>query len=185
MFSICSALEIFPASTYAGSPPTQLNRRNTRRMTPSSVGIICHRRRMIYPYTRPPCRRSACGRLAPQPCPQGWGMRAMLPALPRRVDIDVLPLRVENRMLLIPQHPRLDQHVAVAADAEPPRRVGLDDAGHLVVEPVAFGSRGNADALLVELVVLGNGRAGIVALEDILAVEKLHEVVCIGIVGDP
>ncbi len=47
MLSICSWLLILPASTYAGSPPTQLNRKNTSRTTPSIVGTICHKRRTI------------------------------------------------------------------------------------------------------------------------------------------
>jgi hypothetical protein len=46
MFSICSALAILPARRYAGSPPTQLKRKNTSSTTPSSVGMNCHSRRM-------------------------------------------------------------------------------------------------------------------------------------------
>src|SRR5258705_4474960 len=48
MFSICSGLEILPASRYAGSPPTQLNRANTSSTTPSRVGTICQSRRTTY-----------------------------------------------------------------------------------------------------------------------------------------
>src|SRR6266545_1590506 len=48
MFSICSGLEIFPASRYAGSPPTQVNRKKTSSTTPSRVGIVCQRRRVTY-----------------------------------------------------------------------------------------------------------------------------------------
>src|SRR5438552_13537583 len=50
MLAICSALEILPARTYAGSPPIQLNRRKTSRMTPSMVGIICQTRLKMYAY---------------------------------------------------------------------------------------------------------------------------------------
>ncbi len=42
MLAICSGLEIFPASTCAGSPPTALKRKKMSRITPASVGIICH-----------------------------------------------------------------------------------------------------------------------------------------------
>jgi hypothetical protein len=42
MFSTCSALAILPARRYAGSPPTQLNRKKTSSTTPSSVGKNCH-----------------------------------------------------------------------------------------------------------------------------------------------
>src|SRR2546429_7926169 len=48
MFSICSGLEIFPASRYAGSPPNQVNRKKTSSTTPSRVGIVCQRRRTTY-----------------------------------------------------------------------------------------------------------------------------------------
>src|SRR6266849_1623729 len=48
MFSICSGLEIFPASRYAGSPPTQVNRKKTSSTTPSRVGRVCQRRRVTY-----------------------------------------------------------------------------------------------------------------------------------------
>src|SRR5437867_5340605 len=48
MFSICSGLEIFPASRYAGSPPTQVNRKKTSSTTPSRVGMVCQRRRVTY-----------------------------------------------------------------------------------------------------------------------------------------
>ena len=46
MLAICSGLEILPASTCAGSPPTQLNRKKMSRITPARVGIICHIRRI-------------------------------------------------------------------------------------------------------------------------------------------
>jgi hypothetical protein len=46
MLAICSGLEIFPASTCAGSPPTQLNRKKMSRITPRIVGIICQMRRI-------------------------------------------------------------------------------------------------------------------------------------------
>ena len=39
--------------------------------------------------------------------------------------------------------------------------------------------------LLVQFVVLGNVRAAVVALVDVLAVEELHEVIGVGVVGDP
>src|SRR5688572_11622 len=48
MLSICSWLLILPASTYAGSPPTQLNSTKTRSTTPSSVGTICQSLRTMY-----------------------------------------------------------------------------------------------------------------------------------------
>src|SRR4051812_36690608 len=118
MFSICSADEILPASTYAGSPPTQLNRKKTSSTTPAIVGTICHSRRTMYPVM--PSRPGA-GAVA--------GARASL----RGVDVDVLPFRMQDRMLLVPDHVWRDQHVAIAADVEAPRRVRLDHLGHLVI----------------------------------------------------
>src|SRR5437588_11023720 len=58
-----------------------------------------------------------------------------------RPDVDVLPLGVQDGMLLVPEHLRLHDLVAITADVEPPRGVGLDDLRHLVIELVALGRR--------------------------------------------
>jgi hypothetical protein len=47
MLAIAASSAILPASRYAGSPPTQLNSRNTSTITPAMVGSICHSRRKI------------------------------------------------------------------------------------------------------------------------------------------
>ena len=88
-------------------------------------------------------------------------------------------------MLLVAEHVRLGEHVAVPADVESPRRIRLDDLRHLVIELVALRRRWHAFALLIELIVLGNRRAGGVILVDVLAVEKLHKVAGVRIIGDP
>src|SRR6266545_6900369 len=53
--------------------------------------------------------------------------------------VDELPFRMQDRMLLVAEDPRLHQLVAIAADVESPRRVRLDDLRHLVVQLVALG----------------------------------------------
>src|SRR5438067_13330845 len=111
MLAICSALEIFPASTYAGSPPTQLKRTNTSTMTPRIVGIICHTRRMMYAYIARYLRRDrfrARRLILRETSVTAAGVAADVaaPASPRP-DIDVLPLRVQDRMLLVAQNLRL------------------------------------------------------------------------------
>src|SRR5664279_3251465 len=103
----------------------------------------------------------------------------------RRGEVDEPELRVQYRVFLVPQNPRLHQHVAIATDSEAPGGVDLDDPRHLAVQPVAFGARRQPDRLLVEAVVFLNRRAGIVALVDVLAEQELHEVVGVGLVGDP
>src|SRR6266700_6066953 len=191
MLAICSALEILPASTYAGSPPTQLNRMKTSTMTPRIVGIICHSRRMMYAYIAHLHRGRATATRITALSPRRRSVtfaraRVATASAASRPDVDVLPLGVQDGMLLVPEHLRLHDLVAVTADVEPPRGIGLDDLRHLVIELVALGRRRREpDGLFVELVVLGDLRAGVVVLMDILAVEQLHEVVGIGIVGDP
>ena len=88
-------------------------------------------------------------------------------------------------MLAITEHVGLRQHVPIASDIEPPRSVRLDQPGHLMVKTIALGSGRHPNGLFVELVILGNVRARVVALPDILAVEQLHEVIGVRIVGDP
>src|SRR5437763_4069763 len=113
MLAICSALEIFPASTYAGSPPTQLKRTNTSTMTPRIVGIICHTRRMMYAYIARYLRRNRffarrlifarrLGSLIAARVAADVAARAGT-----RPHIDVLPLGVEDRMLLVAPNLRL------------------------------------------------------------------------------
>src|SRR5512137_430752 len=45
---ICSGVASRPPRISAGSPPKNLNRKKTKRMTPANVGIICHSLRKIY-----------------------------------------------------------------------------------------------------------------------------------------
>src|SRR5258708_548027 len=159
MLAICSALEILPASTYAGSPPTQLNRMNTSTMTPSIVGIICQSRRMMYAYI---CHLHRERRCAPPSLPLPYSPRRGLVTGARASidvtspascpDIDVLPLGVQDRVLLVPEHLRLCEHVAIATDVEPPGCKGLDDLCHLVIQLIALRRGRHPDALLVELV---------------------------------
>src|SRR5205807_8796018 len=107
MFSICAGLEILPASRYAGSPPTKLNRKNTSSTTPSSVGANCHRRRTTY------------------------ASKASVPGSWREIEIH--PLGVQHRVLGEPDDVRLLQRVADAAVGEQPHRVHFHSARHLVV----------------------------------------------------
>src|SRR5215470_2742444 len=117
---------------------------NTSRMTPSIVGIICHKRLMMYaviglppPRARRtgsvrgsrPASRAASPRRGPGHPQAGslpGGCRIVLPSLlvflspagpddgarANRGDVDILPLRVQDRVLLVAQHPRLRQLVA-------------------------------------------------------------------------
>ena len=49
---ICSGVASKPPRISAGSPPKNLNRKNTNRMTPASVGTICHSLRKMYAANR-------------------------------------------------------------------------------------------------------------------------------------
>src|SRR6476659_9425004 len=120
MLAICSGLEILPASTCAGSPPTQLKRKKISRMTPAIVGIICHSLRITYAVTS----RSLLAKL-------------LLPGdgrlLGRHVDIEVLEVRIQDRMLLVSLDPRVLQVVVGAMHAQPPGRIHEDQPDHLAV----------------------------------------------------
>src|SRR5438552_18163308 len=104
ILAICSGLEILPASTWAGSPPTQLNRMKMSRITPAIVGIICQIRRMTYAVKS---SSSLHGQLL-------------------RGDVEIQPLvvRVQDRMLLVALHPGILQVVEDAVHAKPDRCVG-------------------------------------------------------------
>src|SRR5439155_4366801 len=106
------------------SPPTALNRMKTSRMTPSIVGIICHRRRMMYAVIASPSSARRAERAPPGLLFQQFRRP---PSLGRRRNVNILPLVVQDRVFLETLHPRLHQHVPVGTDVEPPRRVGLDD----------------------------------------------------------
>src|SRR4051812_13040305 len=105
MFAICSGLEILPASTCAGSPPTQLNRMKMSRMTPAIVGIICQIRRMTYAATKASFALLGAGLLG------------------HHVEVEVLEVGVEDGVLLVALHPRVLQVVVDAVHAEPRRGV--------------------------------------------------------------
>src|SRR5258706_10109765 len=129
----------------------------TSTMTPRIVGIICHSRRMMYAYITHLHRdRGSAPRvtaLSPRRSVTLARARIAAASAASRPDVDVLPLGVQDGMLLVPDHLRLHDLVAVAADVEPPRRIGLDDLGHLVIQLVSLGRRRRQpDAPLVELV---------------------------------
>src|SRR5258706_12032170 len=90
MLAICSGLEIFPARTWAGSPPTQLNRKKMSRITPASVGIICHSLRITYAVI---AFSSLFAVLLARQLMRG------------HLDDHVLELGIENRVLLGALHP--------------------------------------------------------------------------------
>src|SRR5690348_3336465 len=77
---------------------------------------------------RPQCRRAARAELAPLAAPPVPG--ASLPprslqrgvAL-RHIDVEILPRMQHERVLLVPEHPWMDEQVLVAVDAEHHRRV--------------------------------------------------------------
>jgi hypothetical protein len=66
MASICSGVASKPPRISAGSPPKNLNRKNTNRMTPASVGTICHSLRKMYA-ANPTAFWSAEARIMPLP----------------------------------------------------------------------------------------------------------------------
>src|SRR5438067_12676505 len=105
MLAICSGLEILPASTWAGSPPTQLKRMKMSRITPAIVGIICQIRRMTYAVISPP-----------------FSLHHHL--LGRDVEIQPLEVRVQDRVLLVALHPGILQVAEDAMHPEPDRCVG-------------------------------------------------------------
>src|ERR1043165_3740316 len=132
MLAICSGLEIFPASTCAGSPPTQLNRMKISRITPAMVGIICQIRRITYAVIR-------CLLLHRH-------------ALLGHVDVEPDEIRIQDRVLLVALHPRVQQVIEDAMHPEAPRSVHEDEPIHLAVEAVALLAVGQAERLLVEAV---------------------------------
>src|SRR5436853_7156411 len=105
MLAICSGLEIFPASTWAGSPPTQLNRMKISRITPAIVGIICQILRITYAVTVSSLWESPHGDL-----------------LGRHIEVEVFEVGIEDRVLLVALHPRVLQMVVDAVHAQAPRR---------------------------------------------------------------
>src|SRR5688500_16476244 len=141
MFAICSGLEILPASTCAGSPPTQLNRKKMSRITPAIVGIICHSLRITYAVMRALLS------------PRGSSSHGHL--LGGHVQIQVLEVGIQDRVLLVPLHPGVLQVVVDAMHAQANRRVREEQAVHLAVDRVPRGAVGQAERLLVEAVVLG------------------------------
>src|SRR5688572_17343472 len=171
MFAICSGLEIFPASTWAGSPPTQLNRKKMSRITPAIVGIICHSLRITYAVMRPLLS------------PRGSSSHGHL--LGGHVQIQELEVGIQNRVLLVPLHPRMLEVVEDAVHAQAPRRIGEQQAVHLPVDPIALGAVGERHRLLVQAVVLGQLELALVRLAGIGAVEQLQEVLRVRIVRDP
>ncbi|EGF32789.1 hypothetical protein IMCC9480_1907 [Oxalobacteraceae bacterium IMCC9480] len=88
-------------------------------------------------------------------------------------------------MLLVADHARLRHHVAIARVAHALGRVQLHDAGHLVINQVALGAVRQLLRGAVQLVVGRNLDAAIVVLAGVRAVVQLHEIVAIGIVGNP
>src|SRR6185503_10799989 len=165
MLAICSGLEILPASTCAGSPPTQLNRKKMSRITPKIVGMICNNRRTTYAVTF--CS-SLHGRL-----------------LGGHVDVEVLVVGIQDGVLLVALHPRILQVVEAPDHAQPPRSIREHEPVHLAIELVPLGPVGHAQRFLVEPVVLREPEARLVGLVGVGAVEKLQEVLRVGVVGDP
>src|SRR5688572_23658911 len=137
MFAICSGLEIFPASTWAGSPPTQLNRKKMSRITPAIVGIICHSLRITYAVMRS----------------SSWEFSFHGDLLGRHVDVQVLEVGVQDRVLLVAPHPGVLQVVVDAVHAKPHRRVRQQQAVHLAVDGAALRTVGKRQRLGVEPVV--------------------------------
>src|SRR3954469_15213920 len=82
-------------------------------------------------------------------------------------------------------HPWLEERIAIAAVAEDPHAVDLHDARHLAVEPVARVAVRKEARLLVAAIEFRRAVAGVVALSGVRAIEKLHEVIAVGVVGDP
>src|SRR5690348_2540658 len=135
MLAICSGLEILPASTIAGSPPTQLNRKKMSRMTPTMVGTICQSLRITYAVTS---LSPLVGRLLSH-----GGL------LGRHVDIQPFEVGVQDRVLRVALHPGPLQVVEDAVHAQAPRRVGEQQPVHLAVERIALGAIGEPKRLLV------------------------------------
>src|SRR5260221_9541615 len=125
MLAICSGLEIFPARTWAGSPPTQLNSKKMSRITPKTVGIICHSLLTTYAVTNA--------------LPYSFHGDVLC----GHVQVQVLEIGVENGVFLVSLHPRVLQVVVDAVHAEPPRCVREQQTIHLVVDLVALGTVGD------------------------------------------
>ena len=103
-----------------------------------------------------------------------------------RRHVEVLPVRREDRVLAIPL-----RRAAGSTGCD----TGSSSAGALRSLPrmrviswyslSRSGPGGMLGVLLVQRVVLRDGRAAVVALVDVRTVEELHEVVAVRIVGDP
>src|SRR5689334_17902121 len=123
MLAICSGLEILPASTCAGSPLTQLKRKKMSRITPAIVGIICHSLRITY---------AVISRLLLSPL--GGSLHRDL--LGPDVDVQVLEVGIQDRMLLVSLHPGILEVVVDAVHAQARGRVGEEQPVHLAVDRV-------------------------------------------------
>src|SRR5215831_3890799 len=122
MLAIWSGLEILPARTCAGSPPTQLNRMKISRITPKMVGIICQILRITYAVISTPSS------------PRGRLLHGGL--LGGHVDVEPLVVGIQDRVLLVSLHPRILQVVELARDPQAPRGIGKNEPRHLPVQAV-------------------------------------------------
>src|SRR5512143_480631 len=100
-------------------------------------------------------------------------------------DVEVLPIRLQDRMLLVAQDPGSDQLAPDPRDVEAPRGIHLHLSRHLEVEVVARGRVGERARLLVEPVECLRVVAPGIALADVGTVEQLQEVVSVRVVSDP
>src|SRR5512141_781540 len=141
----------------------------------------------------PPARptRSAASASTPSPADKGgnpaqqtgsWGARcAGKDSWLSRLEIEILPLRMQDRVLLESFHPRTDQVIAQAGHPEAPRAVDVHLPAHVDVEVVALDRIGQVQRLLVQRVEGLGFVAAIVALTGIGPVQQLHEVLAVGI----
>src|SRR6266496_4639800 len=119
-----------------------------------------------------PLPRAADGRLFPrlQPC---------------EIDVVVLPRVFVVDVFLVAQHPRSNERVFVAVDAEVPWIVGGDDLVHLRIELLPLRTVRHALALPVQLVVISVAEAAQVILTRVRSVEQLHEAIAVTRRRDP
>lgn len=88
-------------------------------------------------------------------------------------------------MLLVTDHVRLQEHIPVTGLTDTGRCIYLQNSRHLVVKDISFTAIRQCHRLFVEMIVLGNPGATVVALSGMRAVKQLHEIAAIRIISDP
>src|SRR5215831_5992113 len=107
------------------------------------------------------------------------------PVPARDVDIHELIRVLQDGVAAPSQRPGLEDVVVLAVDMDLERRVGGDQALHVLVDGGALRPRRQRGSLLVERVVLGQLKAAVVGHAAVGPVEELVVILAVGVVGAP